>query len=337
MMEDQRVARLEAEVRHCVEMQKSAVTTELYANSLRQVGEATADGITKASAMICDKMFVEIDSVRQSVCEQIYMLSEKCAQLATKTDRCFGLQQQQGELNETVLEIIGSVTGQPRLDCVTKSDKETSIDALVDVLEETNVGLAGDCGIESDKDEACVVCGIEGEAGAAPQFSCGNVTWVKESQDNGSQTTTEGKLQRFTSGCRPISTLVRASSSSTSDSNTRQLLSMSASIFGSPLENIFRQTNSIRSGSNMRQIQVSCNPIQKSFLAEAWLQYRQHPRGMLEWLDRYMDKAFESAEVKSNWFEVESVMDFLSSSYSFFNDGSDESEVNDESGGNESD
>ena len=216
------------------------------------------------------------------------------------------------------------------------SDKETSIDAWVDVIEETDVGLAGGCGIESDEDEACVVCGIEGEAELHPNFGSGDATLVKAPQDNENEVTTAGELQRFTSGCRPISISVRASSSSTSDSNTRQLLSWSVSIFDSPLETIFRQTNSIRSGSNMRQIQSSCSLIQKSFLADAWLQYRQQPRGMLKWLDSYMDKAVEKADEKSNWCEVDGIMEFLFRS-SYFKDGSDESDMSDESDEIESD
>ena len=57
----------------------------------------------------------------------------------------------------------------------------------------------------------------------------------------------------------------------------------------------------------MQQFQNSCSMVQKSFLAEAWLQYRQEPSGMLKWLESYMEKAFE----KSGWCTVSEIMELF--------------------------
>jgi hypothetical protein len=210
-----------------------------------------------------------------------------------------------------------------------KSDKKSN-DVEVNLLEEATAA-AGGCGIESDEVEACVVCGIEGETELHPSIGSGDATSAEILQDNGSETTIEDNFQRNTSGCRPISISVRALSSSASDPNTHQPLSWSASIFNSSLETIFRQANSIRSGGNMRKFQTSCNTVQKSFLAEAWLQYRQEPRGMLAWLDSYMEKALDEA----GWCEVGDIMKLLMASENEV-DESDESDVNVESDESES-
>lgn len=330
LIESHRMAQLEAKVRRGVETQKtleqSAVTSEVLVDSLKQLAH-TVDEQLKDTRRAIDA-YVDIQARSFRVIDE---LTEKCVKLAKKMDGCFGLQQQQAELNETILEVIGLESDLARLNGVVSYGKETSNDVDVDLLEETMVASVGSCGIEEEGEGTCVVCGIEEQARLHPSSGSENAIIAKALQDNENKGTRDDNLQGHSLGCSVVSISVRPSSSSSCDPNAHQLSSpRSVSIFNSSLETIFRQSNSIRSGGNMQKFQDSCSMVQKSFLAEAWLQYRQEPNGMLTWLDSYMEKALDKADVMVNWCEVNDIMELLMSSEQK-DDDSDVSDVSAES------
>jgi hypothetical protein len=259
MVEDDRVARLEAEVRRSVVAQKifeeQLIAREIatvVTGGLKQLAQTYDEQLDGIRRIIDGLAALQADSVRT-----ISDLSETYDKLATRTDRHVGLQQQQTELNEAILEAIEVQASLARSNGEMSYGKEASIDVEIDLLEETMVTSVGSCGIEAEEgEETCVVCGIEEEAGLHPSSGSEDANMANMLQNNESKGATDNNSQGSSLGCDPISISVRHSSSSSScDPNTHQLRSSrSLSIFDSPLESIFRQGNSIRSGDIQERV-----------------------------------------------------------------------------------
>ena len=126
MVEDQRVARLEAEVRRSVEKQenfeRSVVTTEMMVDSLKQVSQifceqldavrqVTDDCFTEHSELLRDRL----DNLEAELRWQSSKQDMDCVGIAvaleSRIDRQVMMQQQQAEFNNSMLEVVGLSAG----------------------------------------------------------------------------------------------------------------------------------------------------------------------------------------------------------------------------------
>jgi hypothetical protein len=304
MLEDMRASKLEGEIRRSAEMLKifeqqvaGTIATEVlssleqftlsYDRQLKEIRQVidgvntlqceTARSVGEVSKTVgkVSKTVDGVAMVSMGTRSQSDAHASTLTQLKKRIDQQLLHQQQQVEMNEVFLEAIG---------CEERMLKSTAVPA-------------GDSGLEMVGEEACVVCGIEGEERLHPSDGECNMAMTSSSKDNQGDLTIEYTVQGFVMGCNPDSALVHASSSylSNSDSSTVSTASLvtleSRSIFDSPLEIRLRQADLIRSSNTSLEFEVPCSVVQMKFLADMWIQYRQTPRDMLAWVKHRVEMA----------------------------------------------